>query len=1089
MSTQARKTTRPPSTDARGGMALMLFTLLVVTVTLMLLPDGAMAAIPKNATGNATAGTQDTLACATSGEGVDPTGCLPSGRWNNLLGTIDARQDPSNNVMKNLTRFIVGMGNFLITSMLGFTQFCWGVALSLSNFAARFDIQDQLSKTMDQGIAGMKDSLLNGNLVTLLAVLGIFTLAATRIFRAGQTKSAAKRLGVTVLCMSLLTITCGAAASEGANATKPAAGSPWWITKTINDTVNKVTVGINFDQQSSKNTNLMASTGHSGVRDCRDYLQAMHDDYDTADAGSSASSIVSVVNRLWEETQLRSWVTMQYGSPSKTNGINQYAADNAKRAYCHVLESKAGTDTNVQGDLTARELGLSGFSSKKASYLFSTQGFIDPYNSKVHKETKKSTDFGDTIYRYRMAVFWDTCSTKGNSDSITAADGWATVIKNMGDEGTGKIFDGTKSLRASQDGSGGNMKVSDIYNGGDVLKAGSAKDTTDVCKAILTGNTYTRDKDHAPNTSDGREQGVTVNDTDAAAVGWRFDFPNVDGAWSEANINSDDPAQNGVKTSLNYMYGNTGANGFNSIASAVAGVINLIVWGFLSFILIISKLSLGTAPLFLVMALVAGMMPVGDNYKKAPIQWCKQVINLSMVCIFVSAIGNFATAICQALLNMTSLTPGTPVYTVLNGSSAGLALLLIRVFFTKILRTGNPFDVKAMMSMAGNTSLADGIGKAGVQAAGGLMRGGLGSMLGGAMLGRLGRRGPGRMFDSSRGHTLGSNESGGILKRAAAEQAARGKGKNAVPEMADPRFGTKRLEDPTDAEKMRRMGGDTVAGSFADMYEQQQNDNALLEKRLTGEDAQERRAKWAKAYDDGKAEHSILHGDRTLGGRRLTKEEWVETQARREETRMRAANALRHGAGYAKTAARSKPLRTYVRRGGGAVVKMSVGAALMANPATALAGMALAAGAVKDVKRFAGQGMRDRRAIKAWDRADELREANNAEYERRQERQRQQHREQERQRRNRRTYNRPSGGTGRPRSPRAGRPAGGAAAGRQAAGARTPRTQAQGAQPRTSRSAGAQAANRRNRRSTGRPANGGRRQGGNGKTGGQRSAQ
>lgn len=1002
--------TRQTCTDARGGMALMLFTILVVTLTAMLLPDGAMAAIPKNATGTGATQATAAIACSTSGDGVDPTMCLPSGRWNNLLGTIDARQDPSNNVIKNLTRFTGNMGNFLITSLLGFTQFCWGTALSLSNFAARFDIQDQLGKTMDQAIAGMKDSLLNGNLVTLLAVLSIFGVVATRIFKAGESKSAVKRLGVTVLCMSLLTITCGAAASEGANATSPATGSPWWITRTINDTVNKVTVGINFDQQSSTNTSLMASTGHDGVRDCRDYLKAMHDDYDKADAGSSSSSIVSVINRLWEETQLRSWVTMQYGSPSKTNGINQYAADNAKRAYCHVLESKAGTDTNMQGDLTSRELGLSGFTTKKASYLFDTQGFIDPYNSKVHKKTKKATDFGDTTYRYRMAVFWDTCSSKGKAENITATDGWATVIKNMGDEGTGKISDGTKSLRASQDGSGGNMKVSDIYKDGDVLKAGSAGDTTAVCKAVLTGTTYTRDKDHVPNTSDGREQGVTANDTDAAAVGWRFDFPNVDGAWSEANINSEDPAQNGVKTSLNYMYGNISANGFNSIASAFAGIINLIVWGGLSFVLILSKLSLGTAPIFLVMALVAGMMPVGDNFKKAPVTWGKQVVNLSMVCIFISAIGNFATAICQALLNVSSLTPGTPAYTVINGSSAGLALWLISMFFTKILRMSSPFDMRAMVSMAGSTSLADGFGKAGVQAAGGLMRGGLGSMLGGAMLGGLGRRTAGRMFDSSRGHRLGSNESGGILNRAAAEQSALGKGKNAVPEMTDPRFGSRHLDDPTDIEKMRRMGRDTVAGSFADMYEQQQNDNALLEKRLTGDDAKARRDKWAKAYDDGKPKHSFLHGDYTLGGRKLTKDEWVETQAKREETRMRAANAVRHGIGYAKAAVRSKPLRTYVRKGVGATVKMTVGAAMMANPVTALAGMAVAASAVKDVRAFGKQGMRDYRGIKAWERADELRDANNKAYEQRRESQRQEHRERERQRRNRRTYNRQGGG-------------------------------------------------------------------------------
>ena len=960
---------KPTFTDARGGMALMVLTLVVTLMTVMLMPDVAMA---RQVAGTGAATPTSTTMPVCAGASNDPVECLPASRWNNLLNSVDSRQDPCGlNIFKHIGRALGGIGNYLITSVLGFSQFCWGAALGLSNFAASFDIQNVIARNIDHGIAGMKDSLLNGNLVTALAVLGIFTLIGTRIFRAGETKSAAKRLGVTVVCLALLSITCSAAALEGKDAATPVAGSPWWATKTINDTMNKLSVGIDFDDISSGSTELMAPDTHKGSRDCRDYLIAMHNDYDRGvkvsnNGGGTSSNVVKTINRLWEETQLRAWVTMQYGSPTPSNGVSTAAADNAKRAYCHVLDSKAHTPVNVQADLTQRELGLtSAWTSTKSNYLFDTQGFIDPYNSKVYKNTDKSQDFGDTTYRYRMAFFWETCTSNGGDDKIIATPGWSAIIKNMGDKGSGKITDTGAKLRPSRGDAEGNTADTAL------LASNNEGSITALCKTILTGNVFNRKANHVPNDGSGRQQKYESNDNDAAIVGWRFDFPNVDGSWSEVNLNYDNDAQNAAATTINYMYGNVGVNGFNAIASSVAGLINLIVWGFLSLVLILSKLSLSAAPLFLVMSFVAGMMPVGDNFKKAPIEWAKQVVNFSMVGLLITIIGNFATLVSQALLSVDGMDLASPVFTVLNGASPVLGMALVSIFFTQILKKSSPFSMKGMMRTMGGTSMVDGIGPRGMHAMRGMMHRGLGSLAGGlgarGMFGGRGRKGG---YASNQGHTQGSGQSKRILDRIAEEQS--GRRVPNIPFEDEKGFGKKKIDPLTKGQEAQLRDPDTIKGAYADWTSQREKDNEDLRK-----GAADRQAKWA-------ARATKLSEKLPEALRPADPNAWAQKHARYEENLLRAKNVVKHGAGWVAATARNKPLRRAVRNGLGTVGKLGIGVAMMANPVSALAGMALVGSGIRSGYQFGKDVHKNVHGYDPVRYAKNLIDKNNQEYSKRQ---------------------------------------------------------------------------------------------------------
>lgn len=115
---------------------------------------------------------------------------------------------------------------------------------------------------------------------------------------------------------------------------------PWWVVNTINGAVNKLTVGLDLDGLNDGESNMMAFSNKALNRDtnCQDYLYVMHQQYDTATSGNGGdtSSITKAVNRMWEETALRSWVTMQWGNPSAgPNTPSGVAATHSKRtAMC-----------------------------------------------------------------------------------------------------------------------------------------------------------------------------------------------------------------------------------------------------------------------------------------------------------------------------------------------------------------------------------------------------------------------------------------------------------------------------------------------------------------------------------------------------------------------------------------------------------------------------------------------------------------------------------------------------------------------------------------------------------------------------------
>lgn len=722
--------------ESRGLHLLLLYAAIVMFLTLLLIPDTAFADVQAS-TGGSSGGTNCANAMGTGD--TDVYSCLPAGRWSRNIGTIAGRSEPYKGVLGSLANFgstiTSTVRNIMPNMLLQLTQVLWNSALALSQFAANFDVLDDFGSQLDSSLSTMLNNVLAGSIPATLIVLAIIGVVAAAGFRIGTTGEAVKRLVTSVLCVAAL-IVMSVGATQDAGKETPSPGSPWWVMSTINDSMNMIAVDLSFDDLNKNgNPNMMSYKHENGDRNCQDYLAAMHDQYDEATNGKTTaadtSAVTSALNQLWEETALRSWVTMQWGNPSAGPSSTAEVAANARQAYCHVLDLQAGTDTDLQAQLTNAELGTQ-IDSTTAQWLFTTSGWIDPWNTAVNKNTSEAMDRDSATYQTRAGVFWETCGSDGNN--ITARDGWSKLVNNLTDEDSGLISgNGGQPLRAGLDDS--NLQsVEPDEDGADAALIpgqpsgagdGQAKNTvTAVCKAVLGNEAFHNGNDAAPVDEDDKH---SYNLSDAAMLGWWFDVPNVNATWNEANMvvpsNSNDQ---GVRTTLSYFYGgDVSRDTAGAFGTVIGAVINGIVGALLSLVLIISKLMMLLMVMFLVFAVIVNGFPFGEAPKNTLKNWFKTACGFCMMGMVYAVLGNIAVFICQMFLNLAASSGvGTFMYNIIAGCSLGFAMIAVGMFCSKVLKIGNPFSLHALMGMAGGAALYRGITRAGRRAAFGMMHSG-----------------------------------------------------------------------------------------------------------------------------------------------------------------------------------------------------------------------------------------------------------------------------------------------------------------------------------------------------------------------------
>ena len=930
-----------------GRRNLLVILMLCVVMTLFVLPSSVFAAQVNDST--------TTITCANGGTDSatsDISSCLPSGRWGNYVGEITSRTEPYSGSdvagwFSNVKQTISSQTHIVLPNILmQLTQVCWSSALSISQFAASFEPMKQAGANIDSAVSTMVTSLMDGGIPATIAVLGIVAWVGAAGFQIGTVKEASKRIVIMVLCFASITMLGAGAAKTGKNATEPATGSPWWVVQTINNTINKLSVNLDLDGMADSDKNMMSyhHAANGAKTNCQDYLYFMHQAYDEqakSNGNQDTSNVTKAINRIWEETSLRSFVTMQYGNPQTTGTSSFRIAENARQGYCHVLEMKANTNTTIQKDLTNKAMALH-ISDQRAKWLFSVDGWVDPRNPYF---TDKPLERENATYLSRAGVFWETCGTKRNQE-IYARAGWATLINNLGDTGTKNIKNGSTKVR---------VKIDDLdnvkpTNGGkgvmDAKQNGSEDETiqqtTSVCQTILKQGSVIFSRSTDINKEDDGTYKDQQNDTnwgDSATVGWRFDVPNVSGTWSEANLRDaqdDSTVTGGAKKTIDYMYGNNNVDTLGACGTLIGGIVNLVVWGLLSLVLILTKLMMIMMALFLVVTFLVQAFPIGEKPKKALKNWATYTCQLSMVGALYGALGALATFICGLTLKFTSASSGSFTYQLIAGLSPLLALAAIGMFCSKVLKCGNPFSVNALMGMAGGTAMASGLRK-GMHMIGQYrmiraMRGGF--RRGGNGVGRLSTNGTG----AGMAHN-GARQSETVLsKMSRAQQDSLSQGDRNLMNRNAKEFEAIQTRG-RGSKNWARMDKNTVRGSLAGAKLHFEDSTGKFKGRLNtvtskfhGEDNTEAFAHRIAQRHPGMSLEQVQRRAKMLnhinnGGRKL--------QA--------GARALGAGLAFAARAAKSAPLRNVAARGAKVAAKAAVTGALFTNPITAPLGL-IAAG-------------------------------------------------------------------------------------------------------------------------------------------------
>lgn len=880
-----------------GRRNLLVILMLCVVMTLFVLPSSVFAAQVNDSTA--------TITCANGGTDSatsDISSCLPSGRWGNYVGEITSRTEPYSGSdvagwFSNVKQTISSQTHIVLPNILmQLTQVCWSSALSISQFAASFEPMKQAGANIDSAVSTMVTSLMDGGIPATIAVLGIVAWVGAAGFQIGTVKEASKRIVIMVLCFASITMLGAGAAKTGKNATEPATGSPWWVVQTINNTINKLSVNLDLDGMADSDKNMMSyhHAANGAKTNCQDYLYFMHQAYDEqakSNGNQDTSNVTKAINRIWEETSLRSFVTMQYGNPQTTGTSSFRIAENARQGYCHVLEMKANTNTTIQKDLTNKAMALH-ISDQRAKWLFSVDGWVDPRNPYF---TDKPLERENATYLSRAGVFWETCGTKRNQE-IYARAGWATLINNLGDTGTKNIKNGSTKVR---------VKIDDLdnvkpTNGGkgvmDAKQNGSEDETiqqtTSVCQTILKQGSVIFSRSTDINKEDDGTYKDQQNDTnwgDSATVGWRFDVPNVSGTWSEANLRDaqdDSTVTGGAKKTIDYMYGNNNVDTLGACGTLIGGIANLVVWGLLSLVLILTKLMLIMMALFLVVTFLIQAFPIGEKPKKALKNWTAYTCQLSMVGALYGALGALATFICGLTLKFTSASSGSFTYQLIAGVSPLLALASISMFCSKVLKCGNPFSVNALMGMAGGTAMASGI--------------------------RTGMRmiGQHRMMQAMRG---GFRRGGNGVGRLSTNGTGAGMAHNGA------------RQSETVLSKMSRAQQDSLS----------QGDRNLMNRNAKEFEAIQTRGRGSKNW--ARMDKSTVRG--SLAGAKLH----FEDSTGKFKGWLNEAAMAGAGLAFAARAAKSAPLRNVAARGAKVAAKAAVTGALFSNPITAPLGL-IAAG-------------------------------------------------------------------------------------------------------------------------------------------------
>lgn len=649
-------------------------------------------------------GTNETATPACGGN-KNPEYCLPIGRWGGVIGSLSTRNDRADGVMAVFA--VIGnraqyMFNSLIPQIiLTLTQACWNVSVALTSFSVHFEPLQEFGKYIDQFAAQTWGFLSNpGNgLLALLVLSLLMMLVGWMGFNMNNNGSIGKRISVSLLCIAFVGA-MGVQATKDQNANTPVTGSPWWVVTTINKAWNTIATGLVYkDSGSDKADGLLENSYGAGTYDCADYLKRMNRDYEKV---SDNNNVMPTLNTMWVETALRSYVTAQFSNPSVNGAVGKSQAQDARYIYCHILDNAANTDPLIQRDLTVPEGHQDYISDETAQYIFTPQGYIEPWDSAVHDD-KSAVNTSPEIARHRAGIFWGLCGYKKDTNNAYARSGWSDIVKKMSH--AGEVGGNGTYLRAAWDpgwfGNNGSLGQSPLGEKKIISKENGVK-VNEFCAALLQNKNAVYGSDNASNLKT------------SADVGWTVDIPNVSAGFESAGFNDPKTMSNqyakAARGVVYTQYGVVGRDISGMWGSLFASVANMVVWVLLAVIYVFSKFTVVGMGLSLMFVMLARAIPFG-GFDDAPKRWFKKLSGAFMVSVLYSLLGSLDQMVIRVFAKILAPQSGGFIYNLLIGLAPVVGLALIGQI-CQALGKGNPFSMKALVgSVAGGGALAMGVSK------------------------------------------------------------------------------------------------------------------------------------------------------------------------------------------------------------------------------------------------------------------------------------------------------------------------------------------------------------------------------------------
>lgn len=733
---------RSSGKDRRQRLAARIFLLLLLAPLFALFLGASPAGAAPAPTTISSNGTQTSLICSTSAAATTTAtdNLLPVNRWSGAIGNehtrlpgglISSVTNAPNTINRSI--FVGGM------TSIGAAE--WQLGVATTGAASQFCFANTVGQDANSLAATLGNAVSSSGLVAILAVVGFLAV----LWKASRGReSPFRQVGKILIVVGIFSAMVAAATASApstpswahhlglTNASSSSTGppgffSPAWFITTAYNAISNIAAAPASAIASGANS-ITGGAGQSAISaqdplSCDWYTQELIAEYQATytNANSYAYVVPTSLNALWMQAAIPAYTSEQFGNNNNFGPL----------VYCHLLEDQAGISPATQMKVALASGALSG----------------DPNLASFPKPLTTSLAWNGAITNNQedeSMVAWAACQ------SPNSAAGFVPTEWNLATGSTVPSAWTTVTNPNIQQGTNADTTVS----GADCQVFWSAN-------APATGGQFGDAASGGPFTSPSGAPWTGQNSNPDYSVFNFGDNPTTIAGASNASVSGQE-----IGNFLSNLHGTSNASAMaTSFIFLLSSTVIMIIFMVLGLAVIIAKLGLLLSMTLMPVMLLLALMPGGSGNGKLG-AYCKHLFGLILFATSAGILLSMISVITGMLadIGVAAAGQGSLFALIWVAIAPVTAVVVIHMFFTKVLKSPSPF--KPSSAMAYGAALGGfGGGLAGADLFSHLRsRGGQAvSVARGRMSGKQGRSGPnqrGRGRQSMGGSGPGTGASG-----------------------------------------------------------------------------------------------------------------------------------------------------------------------------------------------------------------------------------------------------------------------------------------------------------------------------------------